>query len=189
MGIPEALAIAGIAGAGLSAAGATESGEATNNAMNYQAAVAKNNASIGRQNAAWDVQAGETAASNTGLKTKAVIGSQRAGASAGGVDSTTGSEAAIQTATGEGGMMDALTRRSDAARKAYAEEVGATSQDAQAQLDIAGGQQAEEAGFIGAGSSLLSGASTVGGNYGKWKQAYGGSGGGPADVGGGVDGW
>jgi len=71
------------------------------------------------------------------------------------------------------GMLDALTIRSDAAKKAWSDEVQATSQDAQSKLDMMESEQAKDAGDIGAIGSLLSGASTVGGNYFKFQNSFG----------------
>ena len=75
-------------------------------------------------------------------------------------------------------MLDSLTIRSNSAKKAYGEEVQATSDTAQGVLDTAAGEQAKVAGDLGAGGSLLSGVSTVGGNYAKWQSQFGGPGGG-----------
>ena len=57
--------IAGLVGAGVSATGTIEGGEATSNAAAYQAQVAKNNAIIAEQNA--------TYASNAGLASATMI--------------------------------------------------------------------------------------------------------------------
>ena len=156
---------AGAAGAGINAYGSYESGKANSEAAAYRAQVAANNAKIAQTNAKLDIQAGETAAVNQGLKTRAAVGTQKAGFGASGVDPTTGSAANVTAATKELGYLDALTLRSDAAKKAYGEEVAATSDTAQAGLDTLESQQATEAGEIGAAGSLLSGVSTVGTNF------------------------
>jgi hypothetical protein len=62
----------------------------------------------------------------------------------------------------EVGMINAMTIRSNASREAYGQEVQATSDTAQAQLDLMEGSQAAEGGDLGAIGSLLSGASTTG---------------------------
>jgi hypothetical protein len=62
------------AGAGISAYGKYEAGQSTQAAMAYQAQVAQNNAAIAKQNATWDMQAGEAAANAQGLKTRAKSG-------------------------------------------------------------------------------------------------------------------
>lgn len=158
------------AGAAVAASGASEAGQAGQTAANYQAAVAANNAKIANQNAAWDIQAGETAATNKGLQTRATVGSQKAQQAAAGIDTTTGSAADVRAGTEEIGMLDALTLRSNASRAAYSDEVKATSETAQSQLDIMQGEQAKQAGEIGAVSSLLSGVSSVGGKFAGWQK-------------------
>ena len=178
MGIdPVSMAVIGGIGAGVSAYGQYESGQAASAAAAYQAQVAANNAKIARQNAVWDAQAGEAAAVNQGLKTRALIGKETAYAAASGVDVGTGSTTAVRAGTREMGMLDNLTIRSDSAKKAYADEVQAGNFTAESQLDTMKSKQAEIAGDIGAAGSLLSGASTVGGNYLKWQNSFGGSGG------------
>jgi hypothetical protein len=178
MGVPLVLAGLGAAGTAISAAGSVESGNAAQTAYNYQAQVAANNAKIAQQNAAWDIQAGETAATNKGLQTRAAVGTQKARQGASGIDVNTGSAPDVRAGTEELGMLDALTIRSNAAKQAYGAEVEATSDTAQSQLDTMAGQQAKEAGDINAASGLLTGASTVGGNYVKWQTQFGSSGGG-----------
>lgn len=165
MGIPVALAGLGLAGGLMSAYGAYEQGQAKAQAAQYQAAVAANNAAIARRNAVIEMQAGETEATNVGLKTRAAVGAEKARQGAAGVMVDRGSAAAVREGTEEMGMLDALTIRSNAARKAYGYQVAATSDTAQAGLLKMEGEQAETAGDIGAFSSLLSSASTVGGNY------------------------
>ena len=157
--------VAGIAGAGISAAGQAEAGQAQAEAAAYQATVVRNNAAIAQSNARLDIQAGETAATNQGLKTRAAVGAAKANEGASGVVTNTGSPAAVQAGIGEIGYLDAMTLRSDAAKKAYGQEVAATSDTAQAGLEEMQGKQAAEAGEIGAVGTLLSGASTVGKNF------------------------
>ena len=171
MGIP--LAIAGMAGAAVSAYGSYESGQATAKAQAYQAQVAENNAAIARRNALMDIQSGEIAAVNKGLQTRQAVGAEKASQGASGVDVNTGSAVAARAGTAEVGMLDALTIRSNAAKQAYSQEVTATSDTAQAQLDTMEADQAKTAGELGAAGSLLQGVSTVGGNYANWQKAFG----------------
>jgi hypothetical protein len=174
MGIP--LMVAGLAGTAISAFGQYQSGQANSAAAAYQAQVAANNANIARQNASMESAAGETAVTTKGLQTRAAIGKEKAYAGTSGVDVNTGSTASVRGATEEMGMLDALTLRSNAAKKAWASEVTATSDTAQSQLDTMQSEQAKTAGDIGAAGSLLSGASTVGSNYIKFQNQFGTSG-------------
>lgn len=160
-----ALAAVGAVGAITSSIGAAQSGSANAAMEQYQSQVAANNAKVAQQNAAWSIQAGNVQAANSGMQTKAQIGSQKAAQGASNVDVNTGSAAAVRAGTQEIGQDNALTIRSNAAKQAYGYEAQATSDTAQSQLDVMAGQQAQTAGDIGAASSLLSGASTVGTNY------------------------
>lgn len=169
---PLALA-AGIAGTGISAYGALQSGAAGARAASYQAAVAANNSEIARRNAVMDIQAGETAAVNKGLQTRAKVGAEKVAQGAGGIDVNTGSAADVRAGTAEIGMLDALTLRSDAAKRAYSQQVAATSFDAQGQLDTMKADQSQTAGMIGAAGTLLSGASTVGRDFAKFQGKFG----------------
>ncbi len=174
MGLATALAGAGLAGTALSAYGSYEAGQSQAKAAAYQAQVAANNAAIAQTNARMDIQAGEIAAVNKGLQTRAKVGEEKAGQGAAGVDVNTGSAVSTRAGTAETGMLDALTIRSNAAKEAYGQEVQATSDTAQGQLLTMQGQQAATAGDIGAGASLLTGASTVGANWAKFQNLGGG---------------
>lgn len=168
MGIdPASLAVIGAVGAATSAFGSYESGQATAAADSYQAQVAANNAKLAQQQGKLDIQSGEIAAVDQGLKTKAKVGSEKASQGASGIDVNSGSAVDVRAGTAQTGMVDALTIRSGAAKKAYADEVQANSDTAQGALDTMGASQAETAGDLGAAGTLLSGASTVGNNYAK----------------------
>jgi hypothetical protein len=153
--------------------GAYESGQAKAAADGYQAQVAANNAKIAQQDATLEIQSGEVAAFNRGLRTRAMVGSQKATQGASGIDVNTGSAADVRAGTEELGMLDALTIRSDAAKRAYAKEVEATSDTAQSQLLETESQQDAEAGVLGAAGSLLSGASSVSGKWAAYQTLYG----------------
>lgn len=162
----------GVAGAGTAAYGSYESGQATAASDSYQAQVAANNATLAKQQGKLDIQAGEVAAVDQGLKTKATVGSEKAQQGASGLDVNTGSAVAVRAGTAQMGMLDALTIRSNAAKKSYADEVQANSDTAQGQLETMAGGQAETAGDIGAAGTLLSGVSTVGANYAKFQNSF-----------------
>jgi hypothetical protein len=172
MGLP--LAVIGMAGAAVSAFGTYEQGQAQSAAAAYQAQVAQNNANIARQNASMESQAGEIAVTNQGLKTRATVGKEKAYAGTSGVTTGAGSEEAVQGGTRMMGMLDALTTRSNAVKKAWASEVQATSDEAQSKLYDFQSETSAIGGDIGAAGSLLSGASTVGGNFIKWQNQFGG---------------
>lgn len=165
--------VAGAAGTGVSAVGAVESGYAKSEAASYRSQVAANNAKLAQDDATREMQAGDVAAFNRGLKTRAQIGSQKAAQGASGIDVNSGSAVDVRAGTEELGMLDALTIRSDAAKRAYARQVEATSYTAQSQLEQAESEQDVTAGWMSGGGTLLSGASSVGGNWAKYQTLYG----------------
>lgn len=169
---------AGLAGAGVNAYGQMQGAHANKENLYYQAQVAANNAKIAQQNAEQEIQTGETQVGIQGMKNRATLGATKAGQAASGVDVNSGSSVAVRAGESEVGALDAATIRSNAARKAYGFQVGAASDLAQSQLDIAGGKQASAAGSTAAIGSLLSGASSVGGKFAGWLNANGGAPGG-----------
>ena len=156
---------AGIAGAGISAIGSYESGQATAAAADYQSQVAANNAMIARQNASMTEASGAAKEAAQGMKTRAVVGSTKAAQGANNVDVNTGSNAAVRQSEVKLGALDALTIRSNTAREAFGYEVAATSDTAQSQLLHQEAGQARTAGDISALGTFLSGASSVGQKY------------------------
>lgn len=168
--------IVGLIGAAVSAYGTYEQGQAQSKAAAYQAQVAQNNANVARENASMESAAGEAAVTNKGLQTRATVGKAKAYAGTSGVDPGTGSEATVRGGVEEIGMLDALTTRSTAAKKAWAQEVQSTSDEAQSKLYSFESDTAAIGGDIGAAGSLLSGASTVGGNYLRWQNQFGSTG-------------
>lgn len=171
--LPVISAVAGIAGAGVSAFGAYEGGQAQSQASMYQAQVAANNAAIARQNAEMETQSGEIAANNYAMRTRAVVGSTKANQAASGVDVDTGSNVNVRAAESELGALDALTIRSNAARQAYGYEVAATSDMAESQLLESESKQAKTAGTLSALGSFLGGVGSVGGKYAAWQNVGG----------------
>lgn len=171
--LPTLALAAGVAGGAVSAVGQYQSGQATQAADAYKSQVALNNADIAKRNATMDIQSGEVAAVNQGLKTRSKVGFEKAQQGASGIDVNTGSAPAVRAGTEQVGMLDALTTRSNAAKKAYGSQVEAVSDTAQSQLDTMAGDQAATAGEIGAAGTMLSTASTVVGNYANYQAKYG----------------
>ena len=161
-------AITGVAGAGVSAVGTANSLNAQSANASYQAQVAANNAKIALENEGMDVASGEVAAGNQGLKTRAMVGTTKAQQGASGVDVNSGSSVEVRQGESEIGMLDALTIRSNASKKAYADQVAATGNTAEAGLLTSESTQAANAAPVAATGSLLSGASSVAGNYGNY---------------------
>lgn len=162
-----AAVIAGVAGAGISAAGAVEGGQATANAANYNAQVAKNNATIANQNADYVVAAGQEAASNESRKNAAQSGKIKATQAASGVDVNTGSSKDVQVSERETGQLDSETVLNNSELKAYGYRSQATGFEATAGLETAEAEQAPIGADLTAAGGLLGSASSLGL---KWSQ-------------------
>lgn len=170
MADPVSLAVIGLVGAGISAGGTAMSYEAKASNAAYQAQVAANNATTAKINAGLDIQQGEVGAFDQGLKTRAIVGATKAGEAASGVDVNSGSFVRARAGEAAAGLTDALTIRSNAAKKAWADETQATGYTAESGLLKDESSQASIAGPIAATGSLLSGASSVGSGYYKYMQ-------------------
>lgn len=158
---PLALA-AGVIGAGVSAVGAVEQGQATANAANYQAQVAANNATIAQQNAAYATAAGIEQAGATSLKGAANLGRVKTSQAANNVDVNSGSALNVQTSAREQEKLDTETVLNNAELQAYGYRAQATGFTAQSGLEQLTAAQAPIGADIGAAGSLLSNASGLG---------------------------
>src|ERR1700726_3196065 len=87
--------VLGGAGAGVSAFGSLFQGDAQSNMYKYQAGVARVNAAVATQDANYAREAGEVEAPNAGMRTRAEVGSTRAGMAAGNVAINSGSGARV----------------------------------------------------------------------------------------------
>lgn len=151
----------GIVGAGVGAAGKLIGGISANNAANYQAQVAKNNATIARQNAEYSIQAGQSASERSSMKGAANLANIKVGQAASGVDVNTGSAADVQVSQREVNKLDTDTTMNNAALQSYGYTSQATGFEAQAKLDKYAGKSALIGGAIGAAGSLLGDASSL----------------------------
>lgn len=143
-GLPAILsAVAGLAGTAVSALGAIQAGNAQNEAAQYNAKIADNNAAAERERASYDA----------GLikdERRRVIGSQRAAMAANGLEISTGSPVAVLGDTTGQSEMDVLAR-------IYGGESAATAYGNDATRMRIEGKAAKQAGMIGAGTTLLTG--------------------------------
>ena len=162
------MAVASVVGAGLSAYGQYNQMEANSATANYQAQVARNNALVANQNAAWAGQAGEAKEAAQGMKNAARIGQEKAALGAGGIDVNTGSAANTITSSKELGMTDVGTIASNSAREVYGYEVASTGDIAQANLLETEAQNYASAAPVDALGTFLSGASSGGSKYASW---------------------
>ncbi len=112
-----------IGGAAFHAVGAMNQAEAQKNAYEYQAQIARNNATIQQHNAKLSMEQGVIEEQNQRLKVAAMFGDQRASMAANGLDLGEGTASDLLATTEFMGNRDALTIRDNASRKAWAYRV------------------------------------------------------------------
>lgn len=155
-----ALSLGGISTA-LSTAGGVLSGISAYQQGMFQKSVAEQNEQISLQNQRTALEAGNTQESLQRLRTGQMVGREVAGAAAQGIDVGTGSPLAVQAATKLGGDMDALMIRYNAARQAYGYTVQADQFKDQATIAGRAAVGGLVSGLFQAGSSFLSGSSSL----------------------------
>lgn len=154
--------MAATAGGGiLSAFGSIASGFANRDMYNYQAALAKLNQQIDKQDAELAMQEGEQQNMQFGLKAGQRLGQEKVALASSNFDLRSGSAQQVISSQQMLDRMDMQTIRSNAAKTAYNYETQATMAGAQADLYSRAGKNAFAAGFIGAGTSILGAASSV----------------------------
>lgn len=152
---------ASVGGSLLGAFGSIFGGGAQKQAYEYQAGMARMKAQVAEQNAAWARQAGEQHAMLSGLKTGQEMGGAYAKTGASGVLAGGGSSGDVLGSIHASGVYDQGMLRYNAAKKAYGFEVEAAGDLAEASMAEQAGKNAWLSGWLGAGSSLLGGATSV----------------------------
>lgn len=170
----------GLIGGAVSAIGSIMSGNAQSAYYSYQAQVARMNANIATQNAAYETEIGEVQQEQKGLAVRAQIGQTRAAQGAGGLDLNSGSAASVRESEQEVGMIEQNQIKYNAARRSYADQITSLGYQTSAQLDDMAASTSKTAGMLGAASSILG---SVGSFSNKWMQGqqegmFGGPGGG-----------
>jgi hypothetical protein len=143
MCFPALAAVATIAGTAVSALGQIQAGKAQESAAEYNAQVAKNNASAEMERAGYDAGLIKDEARRTRA-------AQRAAFAANGLEGSTGSPVAVLGDTSGQAEMDILARL-------YGGKSQATAYGNEARAQIAQGKAAKQASMIGAGTTLLTG--------------------------------
>ncbi len=168
----ETLAIASIAttigGGVVSAMGARQSADSQAAMYRYQMAQAGINKQIAKNNADYQRVTGDLQAQKFGLAARQRQGQIRAALGASGLRVDSGSAADVQDSQRIVDVSDQATIRSNAARRAYAYEVGGVEEGNKASAYAAAAENSETAGDLGVMSSLLGTASSVSS---KWMQA------------------
>lgn len=145
-----------MAGTAVSAAGSLQSGL-------FSAQVARNNQQIADQNAEYATQAGGQKADLVSRKGAARQGAVKAALAANNIDVNSGSAADVLAGERETGALDIATAVHNAALDAYGYKTRKMEFEAEEKQSIASG-------VFGAASDLLSGASSMGMNWGTPQQ-------------------
>lgn len=163
MADPVTIASMGLAvGGGItSMLGAGQQASASAASFNYRAGVAQRNAAINRQNADWALQAGETRATESGMKSRQDIGTTRAVQAASGIDVNSGSAARVRDSQVDVANFEQDVIRWDAKKTAYGYQTKAQADEAEAAFDTTAAENAERAGRINMLSAFLNAGGTV----------------------------
>lgn len=165
LGLQTAGAVSGAVGAYRSAAGQRA-------ALQYQSAVASNNAQIAQDQQRFALINGEQEEQASQLKTAALMGDQRAALAANGVDLGEGSANEILATSKFMGARDALTIRDNAARQAWAYGQQAKGFGNEAAIDTATAKAMSPS--SAALGSLLTGAGSVASSWYRYNSSING---------------
>ncbi len=164
---------ASAAGGVVGAIGNLFQGKAQSNMYQYQAGVARVNATIAKQDSDYAREAGGVEAQQSGMRTRAEVGSTRAGMAAGNVDINTGSGARVVKSEIEIGQQNQATIQANAAKRAYGFDVKAAGDTATAgAMDVAA-TTSREAGDINAISTIIGTAGNVSSKWLQYRQSFG----------------
>lgn len=158
------------AAAAVAAYSAYESGQARKEAMQYQAAVARNNQMIADEYAKTELVKGQRLEEAKRMETQQRQGAVRAAVAASGLDVDEGSPVRLQEDTAMLGEFDALTIRHNAERTAHGYRVQGMNYQAQAGLNMMEAEHASRAGTLGAWSNIIGGAAQVSGKWADWQK-------------------
>lgn len=154
-----------VAGGLTAAAGQARQAEAANEAAQFKAQVAENNAKTLENNAVYAQRAGRIAAINQGMRARQHQGAVKASQAAAGLDINSGSNVDVQAGEAMAGRQDVLTEEANAQLRAYGYRTQAANERAQAQLDRMEGKNAITAGKFASASTLLGTVGKVGYNW------------------------
>jgi len=154
--------VATVAATAVSAYAQYEQGQQAKKAAKSQTEMAEYNATLARQ-------AGESRARDVRERNRRILATARANAGASGVALTPGtSPLAVLAYDAKEGELDAL-------RAQYSGDVEAAGLSAQARMHRFAGKEAEHAGLVGAGTTLLSGLASAAGGVGNIYRPGGGA--------------
>lgn len=153
--------VASAAGSAVGAVTSIQSGIAAQEAAEYNADMMKYNADIADQQAIQRQKAGDLELRQQRARVAGLIGTQRAGFGASGAVVDTGSPLALIEDTEYLGEQDAITLQHNTALDVWGMNNKSAQFSSRASLYKSQGSNAVSQGYLGAGSSLLSGASTL----------------------------
>lgn len=159
-----AMMVMTIASGTVSAIGSIQEGNAAMASAEYQSAVLSNNATMERNKAKQELAAGQNEANQKRREVAAIIGRQRAGVGASGVEMS-GSYLDVLTDTAGQGAFDIAMIRHNAEIRATDRNFSAQNFDAQSDLTMMEGRAARQAGYMSALGTALSTGSSVAGQW------------------------
>lgn len=140
----------------MNAFGTVAKGAAQYESGQYNAQVARNNETIANSNASMAVMRGNVEAGISRERTAQMIGSERAGYGANGIDVNSGSAVRTQSDTARLGEMDAQTILQNAQRSSWGYQLQGSSYGAQAQLDTMQGTESALSSLVGGVNNFAS---------------------------------
>lgn len=169
---------AGVASTGLSligglmqAQGQEDEGAARAQTALYRSQIASNNATIEQQNRTYALQRGEILADEQRVRTRGVLGAQRAAMGASGADLSGGSTGDVLASTAETGELDALMIMHNAAMQARDSELRGANYQREAGLEIMSARNARRAGSRQATASLIGTAASVSDRWARYRSS------------------
>lgn len=169
---------------GLSAIGAIatafESSKSIRAQGDYEASIARTNATIAGIQAKQAIQEGDVAASRKDMETQQTVGALRASQGASGVDVNVGSPAAARAGVAGVGAIDELTIRNNAARQAWGYQTEAIEDTYKGQFAQLTAKSQSDQSLLNGGLQAISGPLGIESNYLRWSRYMGGGSGGQA---------
>jgi hypothetical protein len=150
----------------VSAAGAAASGVAAANQADYQAQVAKNQAMLASQKAEIGMNDASQKAAELGMQGRANMGKMAAGLASSGLDINTGSPKGVLEGEREITKIGSRDYAKAASYDWWSMKQQQVSAQAESELQKSKSEMSMYAGAVGAGSSLIGGASKLNENYG-----------------------
>lgn len=157
--------IIGGLGTAASAYGTIQQGKAQQAQFNYQAAVDRNNAIYADRAAEDAIKKGQEDERRQRLITRNKIADQRVALAENNIDLGSDSAFDLQSDEAMTGELEALTIRNNAEREAYGYRVQGDNYRSSAANNNIAGKNARSSANMGAVTTILGGASTVGANY------------------------